>query len=150
VYVNNVRKSFTLKVFDPSKQTVRQFIGKLQNWANRISTAERSINEDEIHEKLLNSLLSNSLWQTAKMFCLRQSLGLKESINLLSSNETPIVPKSAASTKSKEKEKGGREGRKDAVKKQSTRHNSRQRRRNLQSPSCSRSCSQSCSPCRVY
>ena len=31
VYVNNVRKSFTSKTFDPSKQTVRQFVGKLQN-----------------------------------------------------------------------------------------------------------------------
>jgi hypothetical protein len=59
------------------------------------------------------------------MFCLRQSLGLEESINLLSSNETPIVLESAASAESKEKEKGGREGRKDAVKKQSTQHDSR-------------------------
>ena len=61
VYVNNTRKSFTSETFDPSKQTVRQFVGKLQNWANRISTAERRINEDEIHEKLLNSLPSNGL-----------------------------------------------------------------------------------------
>jgi hypothetical protein len=61
VYVNNIQKSFSLETFDPTKQTVRQFVGKLQDWANRISTAERMINEDEIHEKLLNSLLSNSL-----------------------------------------------------------------------------------------
>jgi hypothetical protein len=31
VYVNNIRKSFTLETFNPSKQTVRQFVGKLQN-----------------------------------------------------------------------------------------------------------------------
>jgi hypothetical protein len=54
------------------------------------------------------------------MFCLCQSLGLEESINLLLSNETPVVLESTASAESKEKEKGGREGRKDAVKKQST------------------------------
>jgi hypothetical protein len=40
VYVNNVRKTFTAETFDPSKQTVRQFVGKLQNWANCISTAD--------------------------------------------------------------------------------------------------------------
>jgi hypothetical protein len=109
VYVNNVRNSFTLETFDPSKQTVRQFVGKLQNWANRISTAERSINEDEIHEKLLNSLPSDSVWQTAKMFCLRQSLGLEESINLLSSNKTPTVQESAASVRDKSRgRRGGR------------------------------------------
>lgn len=109
VYVNNIRKSFTLETFDPTKQTVRQFIGKLQDWANRISTAERKINEDEIHEKLLNSLPSDSLWQTAKMFCLRQSLGLEESINLLSSNETPTVPESAASARDQSRgRRGGR------------------------------------------
>jgi hypothetical protein len=31
VYVNNIRKSFSSETFNPSKQTVRQFIGKLQN-----------------------------------------------------------------------------------------------------------------------
>jgi hypothetical protein len=61
VYVNNIWKSFTSETFDLSKQTVWQFIGKLQNWANHISTAEHSINKDEIYKKLLNSLLSDSL-----------------------------------------------------------------------------------------
>jgi gag-polypeptide of LTR copia-type len=109
VYVNSIRKSFTLETFDPTKQTVRQFVGKLQDWANRISTAERRINKDEIHEKLLNSLPSNSLWQTAKMFCLQESLRLEESINLLSSNETPTVLESAASVQDQSKgRRGGR------------------------------------------
>jgi gag-polypeptide of LTR copia-type len=109
VYVNNVRNSFFSETFDPSKQTVRQFVGKLQNWANRISTAERNINEDEIQEKLLNSLPSDSLWQTAKMFCLQQSLGLEESINLLSSNEKPTVQESAASVRDQSRgRRGGR------------------------------------------
>jgi hypothetical protein len=31
VYVNNIRKSFSSETFDPFKQTVQQFIGKLQN-----------------------------------------------------------------------------------------------------------------------
>jgi hypothetical protein len=31
VYVNNVRKSFQSETLDPTKQTVRQFIGILQN-----------------------------------------------------------------------------------------------------------------------
>jgi Zinc knuckle len=157
VYVNSVRQSFLSETFDPTKQTIRQFVGKLQNWANRISTAERNINEDEIHEKLLNSLPSNSLWQTAKMFCLQQSLGLAESINLLSSNETPTVPETAASVQDQSRgRKGGkdnqgrgsgskRKGRKDTLKEQSSRHDSRRRRRNSHSPSRSYSRSRSCS-----
>jgi hypothetical protein len=127
----------------PSIQPSRPYdnVGKLQDWANRISTAERRINEDEIHEKLLNSLPSDSLWQTAKMFCLRQSLGLEESINLLSSNKTPVVLESAASTdhNNKDESRGRKEGkdnqgrgsnskrkgRKDTVKEQSSQHDSR-------------------------
>jgi hypothetical protein len=31
VYVNNVQNSFFSETFDPSKQTVQQFVGKLQN-----------------------------------------------------------------------------------------------------------------------
>jgi hypothetical protein len=61
IYLNSLRQSFLSETFDPTKQTIRQFVGKLQNWVNRISTAKRNINEDEIHEKVLNSLLSNSL-----------------------------------------------------------------------------------------
>jgi gag-polypeptide of LTR copia-type/Zinc knuckle len=164
VYVNSVRQSFLSETFDPTKQTIRQFVGKLQNWANRISTAERNINEDEIHEKLLNSLPSDSLWQTAKMFCLQQSLGLAESINLLSSNEKPPAQESAASAKDESRgRKGGkdnqgrgsgskRKGRKDTVKEQSSRHDSRRRRRNSRSPSRSpsRSYSRSCSRSRSH
>ena len=46
------------------------------------------------------------------MFCLRQSLGLEESINLLSSNETPTVQESAASANHNSRDESrGRKGR---------------------------------------
>jgi hypothetical protein len=65
------------------------------------------------------------------MFCLQQSLGLTESINLLSS-EKPIVSESAASAKDESRRRKGsrdnqgsgrdskQKGRKDIVKKQSS------------------------------
>jgi hypothetical protein len=31
IYVNNIRKSFSSETFDPTKQTVQQFVGKLQD-----------------------------------------------------------------------------------------------------------------------
>ena len=43
------------------------------------------------------------------MFCLQQSLGLEESINLLSSNEKPTVQESAASVRDQSRgRRGGR------------------------------------------
>jgi gag-polypeptide of LTR copia-type len=100
VYATSIRSQFAMELFDPTKETIRQFVSRLNYYRTQLTMSKDPISEKEILNKLLQSLpASNPIWQQAKNSCIRDDLSLQASILLLQSNESPlpIVSTAAAS-----------------------------------------------------
>src|SRR5450432_1490871 len=87
VFISNVRTNFASQLFDPSKQSMRQFVNILEHYRTQISATDAPITDIELRNKILQALPADGVWQQAKMWCLRDNATLEQTINVLESHE---------------------------------------------------------------
>ena len=115
VYISNVRTNFASQLFDPSKQSMRQFVNILEYNRTQISATNAPITDIKLRNKVLQALLGgDSVWQQAKMWCLRDNATLEQTINVLESHEVHRPTETAAATTThKRKEWKGKDKRRE-------------------------------------
>jgi len=118
VWVNSTIQQFNQERFDPTNQTVQQYVDILQNYASQLEGSSRPITDDNIKERLYGALpkgIGSDIWQTSLAFCLRDNLDLYAAITKLRSCERITQPTTAntANTASANSTRGyrGRGGR---------------------------------------
>jgi hypothetical protein len=158
VFISNIRTSFASQLFDPLKQSIRQFLNTLEHYRTQISATDNPITDLELRNKILQALpISDGVWQQAKMWCLRDNSTLEETINVLESHEQQRPPPEATATAAaathKRKEWKGKDNKRESRSQDSRSHRqSRQQQDRSRSRSRSRtrsrfrSCSRSHSP----
>jgi len=113
VHMANLRTDFGREQFDPSKQTIQEFVARLDHYRVQLYSTNRPITDEETLDKLLQSLpVGDALWQQAKNWCLRDKLNLEQAIIQLQSNERSLPPSAtAAAATTNENKRGDSRGR---------------------------------------
>jgi hypothetical protein len=149
VFISNIRTKFASELYDPSKQSFRQFLNILEHYRTQISATDAPITDIELRNKILQALpAGDGVWQQAKMWCLRDNATLEQTINVLESHEVhrPTETAAAATTHKRKEWKGKDKRREPRSQDSRSRRQSRQRQNRSRSRSPSRSHSRSRSP----
>ena len=81
VYVANQRKLFYRCTFNPTQETVRAYIDRLQSYANTIAGSNTPISKDDIRQKLLGSVpKADPIWVSVRNNMLKDNDRLQGAI----------------------------------------------------------------------
>jgi hypothetical protein len=59
VFISNIRTKFASELYDPSKQSFRQFLNILEHYRTQISVTDSPITDIELWNKILQALLAS-------------------------------------------------------------------------------------------
>jgi hypothetical protein len=141
VFVSNIRTNFASQQFDPTKQSIRQFLNILEHYRTQILTTDDPITDTELRNRILQALpIGDGVWQQAKMWCLRDKATLEQAISVLESHEKyrPPPDVTAATATYGRKERKDKDKRREP-RSQDSRPRQRQNRSRSRSPLRSRS-----------
>jgi hypothetical protein len=88
VFNASLREQFATEQFDPTKDSVRDFSSRLENYRAQLEGSEYELSERDVTLKLLATLPAIGHWQQAKHFAIRERQDLEGTIVLLQSYET--------------------------------------------------------------
>ncbi len=93
LFISSIWSKFYRLTWDVKKKTVRQFLVDIKFYRGQISTTDRAITDEEVRDKLLNSLSRhNSKWSIAYISTIERKLDLPATITLLAQyEETPTL-----------------------------------------------------------
>ena len=81
VYVANQRKLFHRCTFNPTQETIRAYVDRLQSYANTIASSNTPISKDDIRQKLLDSVPeADPIWVSVRNNVLKDNDRLQGAI----------------------------------------------------------------------
>jgi hypothetical protein len=69
IWVQDITEQYRKEVFDPTRQTLQEFVSILRDYSSKLSGSNRPINNTDILDRIYNALPSrvgSEVWQTQK------------------------------------------------------------------------------------
>jgi len=147
LYVAEVKSNFQAEYFDPTKQTIQDFVARLDSHRTLIANIDLPITESDVLDKLFQLLpKGDPVWQAERHYCLRNNLDLQSTILQLKRIERPIPLQTTESSMVAKASHRGRDTRSKKAGNSTEKTASRASSKRHRSPSTSSSRSRSTSP----
>jgi hypothetical protein len=97
---DSLRNRFTKETWNPKSESLRSYVTKLETYRTQLAGTTYQISDQQLLNRILQSLPADSIWQQAKFFALQEGRDLASTVMLLQSYENFLLPSSAEATTS--------------------------------------------------
>jgi hypothetical protein len=98
VYQNSLYARFHREDWTPKNESLWSFVTRLESYRTELSGTNNQITDQQLVSRILQALPSDSVWQQAKLFALRENRDFPTTVTLLQTYKNSLAPTPSEAT----------------------------------------------------